>query len=116
MAADVIADRTHEMRLAQSRPAVDEERIVHGAWRLGDGAGGGNSEPVGGADDEVVEAVAGIDLHGGYRVGWLNRLSTSSEMLRSVSNTPGPCSASAPNSGAARKFSASFSSAGVRIR
>ena len=41
----------------------------------------------------------------------LSRRSTSSEMPRSVSNTPGPCSASAENSGTSRKLSASTSSA-----
>ena len=43
----------------------------------------------------------------------LRRLSTSSEMPRSVSNTPGPCSASAANSGTPRKLSASDSSLGA---
>ena len=53
---DLVADRAHQVRLAEPRAAVDEQRVVDRARRLGDGARRGDGQPVGRADDEVVEA------------------------------------------------------------
>ena len=55
---DVVGDRLHEVGLAEPGVAVDEERVVDLAGRLGDGVGGGGGELVRLADDEVVERVA----------------------------------------------------------
>jgi len=43
---DVVADRAHEVRLAEPRPAVNEERVVGGARRLGHGVRGRHGQPV----------------------------------------------------------------------
>ena len=54
---DLVRDGLHEVRLAESGVAVDEERVVDLAGRLGDGVGGGGGELVRLSDDEVVERV-----------------------------------------------------------
>ena len=82
---------------------VDEERVVDRARRLGHRVRRGDRQPVGRADDEVVEAVQRIE-RGGHATGLPAApvaSSTSSEMPRSVSNTPAPCSASAEKLGTA---------------
>ena len=53
----VVADRVQQVRLAQPRVAVDEQRVVGLGRRLGDGDGRGVREPVGRADDERLEQV-----------------------------------------------------------
>ena len=55
---DLVRDGLHEVRLAESGVAVDEERVVDLAGRLGDGVGGGGGELVRLSDDEVVERVS----------------------------------------------------------
>ena len=55
---DLMGDRLHQVRLAESGVAVDEERVVDLPGRLGDGVGGGGGELVRLADDEVVERVS----------------------------------------------------------
>ena len=54
-AAHVVADRVQEVRLADARRAVDEERVVGLAGQLGDRERGGVGEAVAVADDELVE-------------------------------------------------------------
>ena len=60
-AADVVADRVQQVGLAQPGVAVDEQRVVGLAGRLGDGDGGGVREPVGRADDEGLEGVLRVE-------------------------------------------------------
>ena len=55
---DVVPDRLHQVGLAESGVAVDEEGVVDLAGGLGDGVGGGGGELVRLSDDEVVERVA----------------------------------------------------------
>ena len=52
-----IADRAHQVRLAEPRAAVDEERIVREPRWLGDGVRRRHGESIRRADDEVVEPV-----------------------------------------------------------
>ena len=89
-------DGHQQVRLAQARPRVHEQRVVHRPRRFRDGLGGGDREPVGRPDHERVEPVEGIerDRHA-TGLPTASRLSTSSEMPRSVSKTPAPWSASA---------------------
>ncbi len=70
---DVVADRVHEVGLAEPDAAVDEERVVGLRGDLGDGAGGGMRELVRGADDEALEGVLGVEV-GGVPVGRRGRL------------------------------------------
>ena len=60
----VVADRVEEVRLAEPRLAVDEERVVGLGRHLGDGERGGVPEPVAVADDELVEGVARVEAGG----------------------------------------------------
>src|SRR3990170_5565720 len=53
----VPGDRLEKVRLAETGPAVDEERVVRLVGRLGDGERRGMREAVGRADDEGVERV-----------------------------------------------------------
>ena len=62
------ADGLHEVGLAESAAAEDEERIVGAPGFFRDGTGGGVGEAVGGTDDEVVERhglaeAVGVVLH-----------------------------------------------------
>jgi len=52
----LVADGFHQVRLAQPRPCVDEQRVVDATGRVGDGASRRDSEAVAGSDDEIVEA------------------------------------------------------------
>src|SRR5262249_15972405 len=113
--AHVVADRTHEVRLPESGPAVHEQRVVHRPGRIGDRPPSRDGEAICRADDEVLEPKTGVELHDYLRLPALSRLSPSSEIDRSVSNPPGPWRASAENSGTPRKFSASDSSVLSRI-
>ena len=61
VADDVLADGVQQMRLAQADAAVEEQRVVGLAGRLGDGQGGGVGKVVVVADDEGVEGVLGIE-------------------------------------------------------
>src|SRR6185437_1221034 len=113
-----MSDREQQVRLAQPRSAIDEEWIERRARSLRHGARRGHGEPVRRPDDVVLEAVARVQLHGQRLPACavegvaglpavLERRSTSSEMPRSVSNTPVPCNAPAENAGTPRKLSAS---------
>jgi len=89
--ADMIADRAHDVRLPEPGAAVHEERVVDDPRGFRDGARGGDGQAIGRADDEVVEAETRIELHDYLPLlPALSRLSTSSEIDRSVSKTPGP--------------------------
>ena len=57
----LVADRVQQVRLAESDPAVDEERVVGLGRQLGDRLAGGLGELVGRADDEGVEGVARVE-------------------------------------------------------
>ena len=52
-----MADRLHQMRLAETDVAVDEQGIVHLTGRFGNGKRCGMREHVAVADDEIVEGV-----------------------------------------------------------
>ena len=54
-------DRVHQMRLAETHAAVDEQRVVGARRRFGDRAAGRVRELVRRADDERVEGVAGAE-------------------------------------------------------
>ena len=56
-AAHVVPDRVQQVGLAEPGVAVDQQRVVGLARRLGDGDRGGVGEPVGRADDEGLEDV-----------------------------------------------------------
>ena len=58
--ADVPGDGVHEMGLAQSHAAVQEQRVEQHRRGLGDAVGGGVGEFVGLADDEILEREAAI--------------------------------------------------------
>jgi hypothetical protein len=70
-----VADGVQEVGLAESRVAVDEERVVGLRRRLGHGDSCGMSEPVGSADDEVVEVVLRVQpgVGAATRVGRVDR-------------------------------------------
>ena len=55
---DLVADRVEQVGLAETDPAVDEERVVGLRRQLGHRLAGGLGELVGVADDEGVEGVA----------------------------------------------------------
>jgi len=57
---DLLADGLHEMGLAETDAAIDEEGVISAGRRLGDSEGGGVGELVVGADDEGGEGVARI--------------------------------------------------------
>ena len=59
--ADGMGDRLHQVGLAESRGAVDEERVVGLAGRFGRGVGRGRGQLVGLADDERVEGIALVE-------------------------------------------------------
>ena len=57
-----VADRVHEVRLAEAHAAVEEERVVGFAGSLRDRQAGSVGETVGRADDEGPERVAGVEV------------------------------------------------------
>ena len=57
---DVVPDGVQQVGLAEAGVAVDEQRVVRPRRRLGDAQGGGEGELVGGALDERLERVAGV--------------------------------------------------------
>ena len=59
---DLVADRVHQVGLAEAHPAVQEERVVGVARALGDRQAGGVGQPVGRPDDEVGEGVARVEV------------------------------------------------------
>ena len=65
--AVVARDRAQEVRLAEPRRTVQEERVVGLARKLGDRQRGGVREPAAGADHEPVEVVRGVDRHAARR-------------------------------------------------
>ena len=58
---DLVADRVHQVGLAEAHAAVQEERVVGVARALRHGQAGRVGEAVGRADDEVAEGVARVD-------------------------------------------------------
>jgi hypothetical protein len=75
MVEHVVADRVHQMGLAESHAAVDEQRVIGPRWRLRDGAACRVGKLVRRPDDERLEGVAGSQsadrsiLGGGVRLG-----------------------------------------------
>ncbi len=59
-AQDLVRDRVHQVRLAETDAAVEEERVVGAGGRFGHGARRGVGELVGGADDEGLEGEARV--------------------------------------------------------
>ena len=73
-----VADRLHEVGLAETRRAADEEGVVAVGGLVGNVEGRGVGELVGLADDEVLERVEGIQVSDlgpcrGLRTGRRNR-------------------------------------------
>ena len=66
---DVVADCVEEVRLPKPGRGVKEQGVVGLAGQLGDGQRRGVSEPVAVADDELIEAVAGVEASGRGFVG-----------------------------------------------
>ena len=62
IAEHVGADGVQQMRLAEPRTAIDEQRVVRLSGRLRHGHGGGMGEPVRRSDDEGVEGVLGVEV------------------------------------------------------
>src|SRR5580704_13018043 len=60
MREEEVGNRAEQMGLADSGGSTDEERVVGLRGHLGDGEGGGMSESIGVADDEVVECELGV--------------------------------------------------------
>ena len=65
MLQHVVPDRVHQMRLAETHAAVDEERVVRARRGLGNGAAGRMRELIRRSDDERVERVAGVQAADG---------------------------------------------------
>ena len=61
MLEHVLTDRMHQVRLAKSHAAVDEQRVVRARRRFGDRAARGMRELIRRPDDERVEGVARIE-------------------------------------------------------
>ena len=61
----VVADGVEEVRLAEARRGVEEQRVVGLAGKLRDRQRRGVGEAIAVADDELVEAVAGVQRAGG---------------------------------------------------
>src|SRR5690606_12696785 len=119
----VVSDRGDQVRLAEPRRAVDEERVVRLARRVRNAPRRRRRQTIRRADDEGVEGEARVQLDrahgpavrcwGGASGCWNLRdrfRSTSSLILRSVSKTPSPETALAVNDGTPRKLSRSSSS------
>ena len=66
---DAVADRVHQVGLAQPDAAVEKERVVGHRGRLGHRLRGGVGEAVRIPDDEVVEGVARVEVSGPQFVG-----------------------------------------------
>src|SRR5262245_21844787 len=58
-----VADRCHEVGLAQAGPAVNEKRVVDAPRTLRHRARRRHGQAIARADDEIVEAMAGVDVH-----------------------------------------------------
>jgi hypothetical protein len=58
---DVVGDGVEQVRLAQARHAVDEQRVVGPRRGLGHREGSGVGEAVGAPGHEAVEGVAGVE-------------------------------------------------------
>ena len=63
----VMTDRVHQVRLAETDAAVDEQRVVGSRRCFGDRATGRVRELIRGSDDEGVEGVARIESRGSGR-------------------------------------------------
>ena len=59
--ADIVTDGVQQVGLAQSRGAIDEQRVVGLGRRLGDRVGGRVGEPVARASDKRVEGVFRVE-------------------------------------------------------
>ena len=69
-ALGIVADRVQEMCLAEAGLAVDEERVVGLGRSFRDRDGSGVREPVGPADDEIVETVFRVEPGVGAPAGF----------------------------------------------
>ncbi len=67
MLHDVVADRVHQVRLAETDAAVDEERVVRSRRRFRNGAARRVRKLIRRPDDEGVEGVAGNQTAGPRR-------------------------------------------------
>ena len=76
----VVGDRAEQVGLAEPRGAVEEERVVGLARRLGDGQRGPVGEPVPGPDHEALEGVGGVQ--GDPRRGLVGRVRGAVAVLR----------------------------------
>ena len=56
-----VADSVQQVRFAQTHPAVQEQRVVRGAWVIDDCQRCRVGQPIGLADDEVGECVTRIE-------------------------------------------------------
>src|SRR3990172_9113774 len=59
---EAVGYRLEEVGLAETWPAVDEQRVVTGAGLVGGGDGGGRRQAVGLADDEALKGELGVEL------------------------------------------------------
>ena len=62
---DRVRDRLHQMRLTESRRAVNEERVVRLPGRFADGMGGSGGQLVRFSDDERLKRIAFVERGGG---------------------------------------------------
>ena len=60
---DLVADGVHQMGFAQAHAPVHEQGVVGPGWAVRHGPGRGIGEIVGGADDEIIEGIAGVHHH-----------------------------------------------------
>jgi hypothetical protein len=61
VAQQLVADRVHQVGLAEAHAAVDEQRVVHRAGRAGHVQGGGARHLVGAAGHQGVEGERGVE-------------------------------------------------------
>ena len=66
--ADISGDGVHQVRLAQTHAAIQEQRVEGHRAAFGDATGGGMGQLVRFADDEVVKGKAGIQRRGHFRL------------------------------------------------
>ena len=92
---DLVADRVHQVGLAEADPAVQEERVVGVPGSLGDRQAGRVSQPVGRADDEVGEGVARVEARRAAFAADPGRLEPD---LLAVGAGPGPTGVPGPAS------------------
>ncbi len=89
-AEHAVADRVHQVGLAQTDAAVEKERIVGHGRRLGHRLRGGVGEPVRISDDEIVEGVARVEVADAQLVG--ERRPARAGTAVGTLSVPGPAS------------------------